>query len=199
MEIGGPVTEQQLSYLSRIRGSQQHLLGIITDLLNYSRIEAGQMTYDRVAVPIQTVMDTVLPLISPQAKARNLALSNVACPPGLMAHADHMKAEQIVLNLMLNAVKFTQAGGRISVWCSAEGDRVHISVEDTGPGIPLEKHGAIFEPFVQLGRSRTSQHEGTGLGLAISRELARAMGGDVAVESTVQAGSTFTLTLPRFQ
>ncbi len=197
MGIGGPVTEQQQGYLARIRGSQQHLLGIISDLLNYSRIEAGQVTYDLTAVSIQSVMDTVLPLLAPQSQAKDIALSSEACPVELAAIADQTKTEQIVLNLLSNAVKFTPEGGRVTVRCTGDGDCVRISVEDTGPGIPLDKHGAIFEPFVQLGRTRTSQHDGTGLGLAISRDLARAMGGDITIRSTVDVGSTLTLTLPR--
>lgn len=197
MGIGGAVTEQQRNYLARIRGSQQHLLGIITDLLNYSRIEAGQVTYDLAPVPIQDVLNTVMPLLAPQSEAKDIALSSEECPLELLAFADQMKTEQIVLNLLSNAVKFTVNGGRVIVRCTGEAGRVLISVEDTGPGIPLDKHGAIFEPFVQLGRTRTSQHEGTGLGLAISRDLARAMGGDITIKSTVDVGSTFTLALPR--
>jgi PAS domain S-box-containing protein len=197
MGIGGAVTEQQGNYLARIRGSQQHLLGIITDLLNYSKIEAGQVTYNLAPVPTQEVMDTVMPLLAPQSEAKDIVLSSEACPPQLVAFADQMKTEQIVLNLLSNAVKFTADGGRVTVRCTGEGQRVLISVEDTGPGIPLDKHGTIFEPFVQLGRTRTSQHEGTGLGLAISRDLARAMGGDITIQSTVDVGSTFTLALPR--
>ena len=111
--------------------------------------------------------------------------------------ADQRKAEQIVLNLMSNAIKFTDAAGNVTVRCAIEGDKVCIAVEDSGVGIPADKLAAIFEPFVQLGRSRTSQHEGTGLGLSISRDLARAMGGEVSVTSAVGIGSTFMLTLPR--
>jgi signal transduction histidine kinase len=101
-----------------------------------------------------------------------------------------------VLNLLSNAVKFTPSGGRVSVECMGIDGRVGIKVCDTGPGIPPDQQTAIFEPFVQLGRTLTSPHEGTGLGLAISRDLARAMGGDLTVESVVDAGSAFTLTLP---
>ncbi|MBK5189419.1 MAG: PAS domain S-box protein, partial [Gemmatimonadaceae bacterium] len=197
MGIGGPITDQQRDYLTRIRGSQQHLLGIITDLLNYSKIEAGQVTYDVVAVPMQGVIDTVLPLLALQAQAKEITLTGEPCPAELVARADRTKTEQIVLNLLSNAVKFTPSGGRVIARCAARGDFVELAVEDTGPGIPEEKRSAIFEPFVQLGRTRTSQHEGTGLGLAISRDLARAMGGDVTVESAVEGGSTFMLTLPR--
>jgi len=197
MGIGGPTTEQQQEYLSRIRSSQQHLLGIITDLLNYSRIEAGHVNYDVTTVPLQEALDSVLPLVIPQARAKDIALVSEPCEPGIVALCDRIKSEQIVLNLLSNAVKFTLSGGRVRVHCTADGDRVNIVVEDTGPGIPPDKLNAIFEPFVQLGRTRTSQHEGTGLGLAISRDLARAMNGDVRVESTVGEGSTFTLSLPR--
>jgi PAS domain S-box-containing protein len=197
MEIGGPISEQQRSYLSRIRGSQQHLLGIITDLLNYSKIESGQMTYEMNAVPLQEVLDSVMPLVAPQAHAKHIVLEGENCAPDLNIRADQLKVEQIVLNLLSNAVKFTLEGGKVSVTCGGDEKNVTVTVEDTGPGIPLDKHGAIFEPFVQLGRTRTSQHEGTGLGLAISRDLARGMGGDVTIESTVSVGSRFTLTLPR--
>ncbi|MEX2155193.1 MAG: PAS domain-containing sensor histidine kinase [Gemmatimonadaceae bacterium] len=195
--VSGPVNEQQLEYLGRIRSSQQHLLSIITDLLNYSRIEAGQVAYEMVAVPVHTMVNTVLPLLAPQAAAKGLALEHGTCPAGLVALADPTKAEQIVLNLLSNAVKFTPARGHVAVDCGTRGDHVIVTVRDTGPGIPPEKQAAIFEPFVQLGRSLTSPHEGTGLGLAISRDLARAMGGDVTVESVVHEGSAFTLTLPR--
>ena len=106
---------------------------------------------------------------------------------------------QIVLNLFSNAVKFTPDGGRVTVGCGSAAPEaagwVVVTVGDTGPGIPADKLRAIFEPFVQLGRSLTSGHEGTGLGLAISRDLARAMGGEVTVESTPGAGATFTLPL----
>jgi PAS domain S-box-containing protein len=198
IEIGihGPVTPEQRTALERIQQSQRHLLGIITDLLNYSRIEAGEMAYDAVAVPVHDVVETVLPLLEPQAAAKGISLENAPCPAGLVARADRLKVEQIILNLLSNAVKFTSAGGRIAVESSAASDRVFISVRDTGPGIPADQQVAIFEPFVQLGRTRSSAHAGTGLGLAISRDLARAMGGDLTVESAVDAGSTFTLALP---
>jgi PAS domain S-box-containing protein len=194
--VGGPVTEKQRVYLGRIRSSQQHLLGIISDLLNYSRIEAGQMTYNLGSVPVHSLVDAVLPLVEPQAAAKKLRVEHGPCPAEPVALADRIKAEQIVLNLLSNAVKFTPAGGSISVTCGASGDNVTIAVCDTGPGIPAEKQTAIFEPFVQLGRSLNSPHEGTGLGLAISRDLARAMGGELNVESTVGEGSIFTLSLP---
>ena len=199
MGLGGPVSDQQREYLDRIRGSHVHLLGIVTDLLNYSRLEAGQVRYALTAVPVHAVVDTVLPMIAPQAVAKGLAVEHGPCPAGLVGVADRARTEQIVRNLLSNAVRFTPAGGRVAVSCgsqdTAAGARVVIAVADTGPGIPPEQQAAIFEPFVQLGRSLTSGHEGTGLGLAISRELARAMGGDVTVESTPGQGATFTLAL----
>jgi PAS domain S-box-containing protein len=197
MGIGGPVTAQQQDYLSRIRASQQHLLGIITDLLNFSRIEAGQVAYDLGPASAQGIIDGVMPLISPQADAKRIALSSEPASPLLLVQADRQKAEQIVLNLMSNSIKFTPEGGRVRVRCTTEGAFVYFAVEDSGIGVPADKIAAIFEPFVQLGRSRTSQHEGTGLGLSISRDLARAMGGDITVQSTLDVGSTFTLALPR--
>lgn len=136
-------------------------------------------------------------MVMPQANAKRIALAHGPCPDKVVATADRLKVEQIVLNVVSNAVKFTPEGGRITLSCRATDDAALIVIRDTGPGIPADQRNAIFEPFVQLGRSLTSAHEGTGLGLAISRDLARAMDGDVAVESTLGEGSTFTLRLPR--
>jgi signal transduction histidine kinase len=135
-------------------------------------------------------------MIEPQAALRGLEFIREKCPSGRQVLADRVKAEQILLNLLSNAVKFTERGGRITVSCELRGSVGRVRVKDTGVGIPPEKVDAVFEPFVQLGRTLTSVQEGTGLGLAISRDLARAMGGDLVVESELGHGSTFTLTLP---
>jgi PAS domain S-box-containing protein len=195
--LGGPITEEQRGYLARIRSSQQHLLGIISDLLNYSRIEAGQVTYDLAPIVMAELMDAVIPLLEPQATAKGITLSREPCSVDLAALGDRSKTDQIMLNLLSNAVKFTPKGGRITVSCTGGEDVVSIAVRDTGPGIPVDQQSEIFEPFVQLGRSLTSTHEGTGLGLSISRDLSRAMNGNVTVDSVPGEGSTFTLMLPR--
>ena len=194
--IYGPVPDAQQEVLNRIRRSQHHLLTIITDLLNYSRIEAGQIAYAVERVPVVAMLDTVAAMIEPQALRKGVAYERGHCPPEAVACADRARTEQVLLNLLSNAVKFTPAGGRITVSCAALGDRVALRVQDTGPGVPTEKLESIFEPFVQLGRALNRPHEGTGLGLAISRDLARAMGGDLRAESEPGAGSTFTLLLP---
>ena len=128
MGIGGPITEQQQDYLSRIRASQQHLLGIITDLLNFSRIEAGQLHYNVAPVSAQSIIDGVMPLIGPQAEAKKIALSSECVSPLLLVQADKQKAEQIVLNLMSNSIKFTPAGGSVRVRCTVEGAQVCFAV-----------------------------------------------------------------------
>jgi PAS domain S-box-containing protein len=198
MELGvaGPVSEEQRSYLARIRSSQQHLLAIINDLLNYSRAEAGQLAYNMQAVSVHDVVEHALTMMVPQASAKGIVIAHGPCAELAAAWADYQKVEQIVLNLLSNAVKFTPAAGRVTVSCAKANEQVTIMVGDTGPGVPPEKFEAIFEPFVQLGRSLTSQQEGTGLGLAISRDLARAMGGELAVATAAEGGALFTLTLP---
>ena len=193
--IGGDVSEQHRDYLQRIRGSQQHLLAIINDILNFSRIEAGQLKYDLARVPLKDVVETVLPMVEPQARLKQLKITSNP-HPGAIALADQSKVEQVVLNLMSNAVKFTPVDGSITLDAGVTGNQVTLRVHDTGIGIAAGDLKAIFQPFVQVGRSLTSPHEGTGLGLAISNDLARGMGGRLDVESTVGQGSTFTLTLP---
>ena len=195
--VGGEISEQQRQYLTRIRGSQQHLLAIINDLLNFSRVEAGQLVYDIGPTSMCEVLETVTPMITPQASAKGI---QVVLPTGVevIALADTSKVEQILINLLSNAVKFTPTGGRIELSCQRVGDRVALQVLDTGIGIPPGDVESIFEPFVQVGRSLTSPHEGTGLGLAISRDLAKAMHGELLVESTLGEGSRFTLWLPAY-
>jgi PAS domain S-box-containing protein len=197
MGLGGSVTEQQREYLTRIRGSQQHLLRIINDLLNYSRIESGKLTYEQEEVSLRAVIEAVTTMVTPQATGKRVTIDTPPSRDEVIAIADRLKVEQIVLNLVTNAVKFTPQSGRVTVMCQNDGERVLLRVTDTGPGVPADRLEDIFEPFVQLGRSLSSGHEGAGLGLAISRDLARAMHGDVTVQSTAGKGATFTLSLPK--
>jgi len=153
--VGGEVSDVHREYLERIRGSQQHLLAIINDILNFSRIEAGQLEYRVERVSLRAVIDAVVPMIAPQAAAKAIHLDSGGSDDAL-ALADEAKVEQILLNLMSNAVKFTPNGGRVAVNCAASDDRVVITVNDSGIGIAAEDLAAIFQPFVQLGRSLTS-------------------------------------------
>jgi signal transduction histidine kinase len=142
------------------------------------------------------VISRVLAMVAPQADRKGLQLEAQHCEERVTALADQLKTEQIVLNLVSNAVKFTPEGGAVSVSCSIRDGAAIVEVRDTGPGIPDEHHETIFDPFVQLGRSLTSAQEGAGLGLAISRDLARAMNGEITVQSIPDNGATFTLRLP---
>lgn len=194
--VGGPLTEAQHDQLNRIQRSQRHLLGIINDILNFSRIEAGKVSYAIGPIGMQELVDSVAPMIEPQARKKRLRLRMNRCSPALTARADRSKVEQILLNLLSNAVKFTEEGGEITISCGTEGDHVWLKVSDTGIGIPAGQLESIFAPFTQVGRSLASPMEGTGLGLAISRDLARAMRGELIAESREGRGSTFTLLLP---
>jgi signal transduction histidine kinase len=198
MELGihGPITEPQRSALARIRRSEAHLLGLIEDVLNFAKIEAGRVTFDLKPVPVTELVSEVDALVEPQMREKSIVYTRHDAPDAA-AMVDEEKTRQVLLNLLSNAVKFTPAGGNIAVSFETRDGEVDISITDTGSGIPLEKQESIFEPFVQLQRAYTSTHGGTGLGLAISRDLARSMGGDLKVRSEPEHGSTFVLTLPR--
>ena len=196
MEVHGPLTEAQRDDIARIRRSERHLLGLINEVLNYTQIEAGAVVYRRETVRLDDVITTCEALTAPQRRAKALTFHRDDCPPGIAACADGDRMQQIVLNLMSNAIKFTDPGGQIRVGCGSQDDAVRISITDTGRGILPEKLERIFEPFVQVDSRYARAHEGVGLGLAISRDLARGMGGDLAAESTPGVGSTFTLQLP---
>jgi signal transduction histidine kinase len=195
MGIRGPVTEQQREDLSRIQRSQRHLLGLVNEVLNYAKLESGSVRYAADDVAVGEALAEAAALLAPQARAKGLTLDVGECPPDLAVRADPEKLRQVLVNLLGNAVKFTDPGGHVTA-AGERGDAgVAIRVRDTGVGIPADKLGAIFEPFVQVRADLTRTAEGTGLGLAISRDLARGMGGDLTVESTPGAGSTFTLIL----
>ena len=199
VELGvrGPVTEAQRQDLRRIQQSQKHLLRLINEVLSYARMEAGAVSYELADVNVAEEVGAAEAMVLPQASARGLTMEKCACAPELVARVDPERLRQILLNLLSNAVKFTAPGGRIGVRVEPADDAVAIRVWDTGVGIAPEKLQTAFEPFVQVGRGLNRPMDGVGLGLAISRDLARGMGGDLLAESTVGAGSTFTLLVPR--
>lgn len=196
MELRGPLTDGQRADLQRIRRSQRHLLGIINDILNFTRLEATEVHYEVIDVPVRALIGDLDALIGSLARAKALVYSCHSPPATVFVRTDPDKLRQIMVNLVSNSVKFTPAGGRIRVSCSTGTSFVAVHVEDTGPGIPGDKLEAVFEPFVQLDRGLTRTTDGTGLGLAISRGLARGMGGDITLKSEVGVGSVFTLTIP---
>jgi len=199
LELGihGPLTEDQRQDIARIRKSERHLLGLINDVLNYTRIEAGVVRYELEHVPLDETLATCEALTAPQIRAKGLTMAFAGCDPKLLVYADAEKVQQIVLNLLTNAIKFTDVNGRIEMACEVTDGQVAITVSDNGRGIAAEQLEHIFEPFVQVDARYTRSEEGVGLGLAISRDLARGMGGDISVTSQPGVGSTFTLTLPR--
>ena len=195
--IYGILSAEQLKCIARIRHNQTHLLELVNELLDLGKIESGRIALKLDAVPVRMVVDSAHTMIEPQIRAAELRLEVEPVDPALVFHADRERVEQIVLNLLSNAVKFTPAGGTVRIAVTAKPDQICLNVHDTGVGIPPDKFEAVFEAFFQVEGSRSRAHGGTGLGLAISRQLAREMGGELKVDSTIGKGSTFTLSLPR--
>ena len=195
--IMGPLVPGQRKYLARIKRSQIHLLALINDVLNFAKSESGTLAFNIVPLELRSVLASVAPLIEPMASARGVEYNYQAPDRDANVLGDRDKIVQVVLNLLTNAVKFTPPKGVVQLQVGLTPQSALITVADSGPGIPAEKCGSIFEPFVQLERSFAQDRDGVGLGLSISRELARGMGGDVEVDSVVGRGSTFTFSLPR--
>jgi signal transduction histidine kinase len=196
-EIHGPLTDSQRRYLQRIQQSQQLLLGLIATILDFAKLDSGQpIDLELHPVGVHEVLMQMEGLVGAQLEEKGLHYAYRCEDPLLAVHADAGKVQQILLNLLANAIKFTDRGGAISLQCELEPDAVAIRVTDTGKGIPADKLDAVFEPFVQL-KPRGAATSGTGLGLPISRRLATAMGGSLGAQSEIGKGSTFTLRLPR--
>ena len=195
--VRGEVNDAQAQDLRRIKEVSHFLLGLLDDILTFARAEAGALTVSRQNVVVEEVLARAEAIVTPQFAKAGIAYGREPGTAGLTACADPERLQQILLNLLGNASKFTPSGGKVSVRWTADGEQVLIAVADTGRGIPAELLSQIFEPFVQVNREIDARKQkGIGLGLAISRELARAMRGDITVESVVGTGSTFTVSLP---
>ena len=192
-------TEKALEPLRRVLRAGRHLLSLINDILDLSKIEAGKMDLTLESVAIRPVVDEMLGTARPLAEQNNNALE-LDCSDGIgSVHADNMRLRQILLNLLSNACKFTKAGTvclRVTTVSEAGRGWVNFAISDTGIGMAEEQLGRLFQEFTQADASTTRQFGGTGLGLAISRKLCRLMGGDITVTSVPGSGSTFTVRLP---
>jgi signal transduction histidine kinase/CHASE3 domain sensor protein len=191
--IDGRLNEPQLAQLARIRASADHLLGLIDEVLTFSRVDAGKEMVRREEVQLAPIVAQALTMVTPLAESKGLKLRDETVDAGLLT--DGGKVRQILLNLLSNAIKFSD-DGEIVVRSRLDHDSVAISISDPGIGISAENIARIFDPFWQVEQRSTRRVGGTGLGLSVSRSLARLLGGDVSVESKPDRGSTFTLTLP---
>jgi len=194
--VRGPVTQDQLNDLERIRKSEMTLLTLINDLLSFAKLESGSIQYTITEMAADEAIEAASEFVELQVRAKSVTFVKVPCPTKVMVHADSDKVKQILLNLLSNAIKFTDPGGTITLRCTRDAERAYFYVTDTGAGIPPDKLDVIFDPFVQVDQRLVREHAGVGLGLAISRDLARGMNGDLTVTSTLGAGSTFRLSLP---
>jgi len=195
-ELAGPLNAEQRKQLTMVRDSSRHLLDLINDVLDISKIEAGQLKIHREPVDVRASILKVVGLVKPLAEKKNLAL-NVALAPAVGALiSDPRRIEQILLNLLNNAIKFTEKG-TVTLTAGLAQAALRISVEDTGIGIKPEDLSKLFVPFRQIDSGLSRQHEGTGLGLAICRRLTELLGGEIHATSDWGKGSVFTLTLPR--
>jgi signal transduction histidine kinase len=197
MGLRGPVTESQHADLGRVRTNQLHLAALITEILNFARVGSGSVTYAVSDVNGCDALTHAVALIEPLIAQRGLVFDGVSGDSSVVTRADPQKVTQILVNLLSNAIKFTPADGHIGAEVAAVDDAVSLSIIDTGSGIAPDKLETIFEPLVQLKEGLADREGGIGLGLSISRDLARAMKGDLTVESTEGIGTRFTLSLPR--
>jgi signal transduction histidine kinase len=195
----GDVPESMRNDLDRIERNQQHMSGLIDEVLEFARLDAGRIRFEIGRVPVSRLLLDLHDYVPQDEKARGRTVAVKRPDADLAVRADEDKTRTILLNLVTNALKHTPPNSCIEVGVtSIIGDWVNISVADTGAGIPLERLLHVFEPFYQAGNSLNRPVEGLGLGLTIARELARGMGGELSVTSTVGKGTTFTLSLRRF-
>lgn len=191
---GGPVTPAQRHDLERIGEASRYVLDLVTDLLTFSRIEAQRVSVRMQALSVASVLDRAENLVEHLVIEAGLSIIRDAAARIDPIMADPARLQQVLLNLITNAVKFTPAGGRVTLATEQDGGTIRLHVRDTGRGIDADALPHVFEPFVQL--EEADALGGVGLGLAISRELVRAMGGDLTVVSTLGVGTTFTVALP---
>ena len=194
--IHGNLNDEQQRDVERIHQAQDHLLTLVNMILDFAKLEGGPVELSMAEIPIEETLRGAEALVAPQFTKKGVRYTHRDGDQSLSVFADREKVQQILVNLLANAVKFTSPGGTVELEWRVEDDTLLVRVRDTGTGIPEDKIEQIFEPFVQLRAPGSVPNGGTGLGLAISRDLARAMGGDVSATSRLGVGSVFTLTLP---
>jgi PAS domain S-box-containing protein len=194
-ELQGPLNEKQKRFVNHIHNDSLHLLDLINDILDLSKIEADRLELHPQVFDLLSAVNEVVASIRPQGEAKSIVIT-CEVPSAVSFYADRVCVKQILYNLLSNAVKFTAEGGEIRVEARALENSMEISVVDTGVGIPKEEHRSVFERFYQVGATTKGVREGTGLGLAITKRLIEQHGGDIGVESEPGKGSRFTFTLP---
>jgi signal transduction histidine kinase len=194
-ELEGSLTEKQKRFVDHIHRDANHLLELINDILDLSKIEAGRLELRAEPFDLGVVVEESLASFRALALAKSITIER-ELPPNLMLEADRLRFKQIVVNLLSNAVKFTPEGGRVRIRARLAHEDVLVSVEDTGVGIPKEAHTAIFDKFYQIGETTKGVREGTGLGLAITKRLVEQHGGRIELESEPGKGSRFTFSVP---
>jgi signal transduction histidine kinase len=191
----GTLPDKAMEVLGRIQIDGKHLLGLINDVLDISKIDAGQLSLSLSDYSVQSIVDTVVASTGSLAHAKGIEVRAVVPPNLPIGYGDERRLTQVLLNIVGNAIKFTDAGC-VEIRVDAMDEHFKIAVEDTGPGIPPADQGRIFDEFQQVDNSITRQKGGTGLGLSISRRLVQAHGGHIDVHSTLGVGSTFNIVLP---
>jgi signal transduction histidine kinase len=191
----GPLPDKSIDALTRIRSNGKHLLGLINTVLDIAKIESGQFTLNMAEYAIENVVETVRSATESLAQSKKLALKTEVAKPLPAGLGDEQRLTQVLLNLVGNAIKFTDAG-EVRVIARAINGHFNVSVSDTGPGVPAEHQGRIFEQFQQVDNSNTRAKGGTGLGLAIAKQIVEMHGGRIWVESRLGKGSTFQMEIP---
>ncbi|HPJ69068.1 MAG TPA: ATP-binding protein, partial [Desulfobacteraceae bacterium] len=194
--LAGPLNEEQNKQMTMVQGSARHLLALINDVLDISKIEAGELSLSIESFDLKTSIEKMVKIVSPLAEKKGLDIKLDIADDVKEATADQRRLEQVVLNLINNAVKFTEKG-HIHISCRVENEQYVLSVADTGIGIKSEEIPGLFQPFHQIDSGLTRKHEGTGLGLSICKKLLDMMGGNIEVQSQWGLGSTFTIRFSR--
>jgi signal transduction histidine kinase len=194
-ETFGALNERQLRYVDHILSGGRHLLELINDVLDLSKVQSGRMELKPIELSVAQVLREVTAKAQPLAAERGVAL-RVQAARGLRLEADRRRLDQVLWNLLSNAIRFTPEGGSVTLRSHLDGDQVVIDVVDTGVGIAPEMHDRIFEEFTQVDSGSSRAQDGTGLGLALTRSLLKLMGGTITLESELGKGSTFSARLP---
>jgi signal transduction histidine kinase len=194
--LSGNMDEKEIEYSSNILNGGEHLLDLINNILDISKIEAGKMDYEAEKVNLSQTIENIIGLVKPLAMKKSIDLQFINDTGFVEISADNVKIKQILHNLLSNAIKFTPEKGEVKVYLSIADNTAQISVSDTGIGIPDDKQKSIFDPFKQAHSSNNRAYGGTGLGLSLVKKYVEMHGGEIWIESEVGKGSLFTFTIP---